>query len=450
MDKTTQIPKIPTIVALSDIQEMIKSPIAVFEKYRKQKGPTFKFRFGLGTTIVTTDPEMIKHVLKDKNDIYHKSQIQTKYLVEFQGVGLNNSHGDYWLEQRKHLSMGFTPGRLTETLPIQIKVLDEFMTEFDKVIENGPVDMHKQMENFTIRSVGTALFGSQMKVEDYERFAVAIEEVQQYILKKIVKPYLKPWFILSGQNKKYHKIRDEGDQLLMEYLQERRKTLGEGNDILEMIMTTPFKGSDEIMSDEKIRIEILQLMVAGNETSSTASTWVFYILAKYPECIPKIREEVDSVFGDSPVDYQKLHKLTYTLSVLEEAMRLYPPFWMIDREAQEDDEYNGVKIAKGTTVVTYIYGAHQNEEYWEDPEKFDPSRFDSTTENHAFAHIPFGGGPRVCIGQNMAKTQILLVMSTIVRKYHFSLADDTKVEMKAMMLIKPDGPVMMNFTKVQV
>jgi len=413
-------------------------------------GPTFKFRFGIKSTIVTADPEMIKYVLKDNNENYHKSHIQTKYLVEFQGVGLNNSHGDYWLSQRKHLSMGFTPGRLAETLPSQLNTLNEFMSEFEIAIKSDSVDMHRQMEKFTIRSVGRSLFGSQMKVADYDRFAAAILEIQQYILKKIVQPYLKPWFIISGKDKKYHKIREEGDQLIMEYLKERRKTLGEGNDILEMIMTTPYKGTNECMSDEKIRIEILQLMVAGNETSSTAATWAFYVMAKHPECISKIREEIENVFGDAPIDYQKIHQLTYTISVLDEAMRLYPPFWMIDREAQKDDEFKGIKIPKGTTVVTYIYGAHYNEEHWKNPEKFDPSRFNNadSDKNHPFSHIPFGGGPRVCIGQNMAKTQILLVISAIVRKYDFSLVDNTEVGMQAMMLIKPDGPVNMRFKQI--
>jgi len=450
MEESNQIPKISTVEAVLDIKDMLKNPVEVFEKYRKKMGPTFRFRFGVKSTIVTTDPELLKHVLKDKNAIYNKSHIQTKHLVDFQGVGLNNSHGDYWLKQRKLLSMGFTHGRMSEILPTQIKVLNNFMIDFDTAVEKGPVDIHDQMVRFTIRSIGRSIFGEQMKVEDYEKFASAIAEIQKYILKKIVQPYLTPWFIISGKDKKYQKIRQEGDQIIMDYLKERKKTLGDGNDILEMILTTPYKGTDEVMSDKNVGIEILQLLVAGNETSSTASTWVFYILSQHPECIAKVREEIESVFGDAPVDYNKLHNLSYTISVLDEAMRLYPPFWMIDREAQEDDEFNGLKIAKGTTIVSYIYGAHQNEDYWENPGKFDPSRFNSENKkkNDPFAYIPFGGGPRICIGQNMAKMQMLLIISEVVRKYDFEMVDDKKIGMHAMMLIKPDAPVIMNFKRV--
>jgi cytochrome P450 len=218
-----------------------------------------------------------------------------------------------------------------------------------------------------------------------------------------------------------------------------------------MILTTPFKDTGELMSDETVKVEILQLLVAGNETSTTAAAWAFYLLAKHPEHIPKIRDEINAAFGDEEVNYTSLHKLTYTIAVLDESMRIRPPFWMIDREALKDDEFNGVKIPAGTTVIPYIYGVHHNAEVWKNPDQFDPGRFDpeKAEKTHFFAHIPFGGGPRVCIGQNMAKMQILLVMSAITRNYDFELSDKKEIGMHAMMLLKPDGPIYMNFKRVK-
>lgn len=450
MKNKNLIPKVPVVKTILDTREMLKSPVVVFEKYRKTLGPTFRFRFGVRDTIVTADPELLKHVLKDNNDNYHKSHIQTERFVEFQGIGLTNSHGDYWLRQRKLLSMGFTRGRLAEILPIQMEVLHDFMNDFDKAVDKGSVDIHDQMVKFTLRSVGKSLFGKQMKEEELEKFATAIAEIQRYIVKKVVQPYLMPWFYLTGQDKKYHKIRKEGDQIIIDYIEERRKKSNEGSDILEMILTTPFKGTNEYMSDEKVKVEILQLLVAGNETSTTAATWALYIIAKHPECLQKMRSEIDENFGDEEINYSKLHSLKYTIAVLDEAMRIYPPFWMIDREAQEDDEFNGMKIPKGTTVIPYIYGAHHNEDHWKDPEKFDPNRFMGENENkiHPFAHIPFGGGPRVCIGQNMAKMQILLVISAIVRKYDFELINQKEPGLHAMMLLKPEGEIHMKFKRI--
>ncbi len=445
-------PKIPIIESFLDTREMVKNPVHVFEKYRERLGPTFEFRFGgMRKTIVTADPEFLKYVLKDNNDNYNKSHIQVKRFVEFQGVGLTNSHGDYWLKQRKLLSMGFTRSRLAEMLPIQLKVLNDFMIDFDEDASRGKVDIHDQMVKFTLRSVGQSLFGSQMTREELESFAAAIAEIQQFIVKKVVQPYLMPWYSISGQNKKYQDIRIKADQIVLDYVEKRRKNPGKESDILQMILTTPFKDSGNLMSDETVKVEILQLLVAGNETSTTAAAWAFYLLAKHPEHIVKIREEIEHVFGGETVNYSSLHQLTYTIAVLDESMRIRPPFWMIDREALQDDEFRGIKIPAGTTVVPYIYGVHHNASVWKDPEKFDPGRFDpeQTEKMHHFAHIPFGGGPRVCIGQNMAKMQILLIMSAITRNYDFELCDNKEIGMHAMMLLKPDGPIYMNFKRVK-
>jgi cytochrome P450 len=444
-------PKIPGIESFLDTKEMVKNPVQVFEKYRKKLGPTFEFRFGgMRKTIVTADPDFLKYILKDNNDNYHKSHIQVKRFVEFQGVGLTNSHDDYWLRQRRLLSMGFTRSRLTEILPIQIAVLNDFMDDFDNDVANGTIDIHDQMVKFTLRSVGKSLFGSQMKKEELEKFAIAIAEIQSFVVKKVVQPYLLPWYAISGQNRKYQNIRKNADQIVKNYVEERRKDPSKESDILELILNTPYKDTGEFMSDETVMVEILQLLVAGNETSTTAAAWTFYLLAKHPEHIFKIREEIEAVFGDRQVDYASLYKLHYTIAVLDEAMRINPPFWMIDREALKDDEYQGIRIPAGTTVVPYIYGVHHNEAVWEDPDKFDPSRFDGLKGDkmHPFAHIPFGGGPRVCIGQNMAKMQILLVLSAIVRKYDFKLSDTKEIGLHAMMLLKPDGPIYMNFQRI--
>jgi cytochrome P450 len=427
---------------------MVKNPVQVFETYREKLGPTFGFHFGgIKKTIVTADPEMLQYILKDNNSNYHKSHIQVERFVEFQGVGLTNSHGDYWLRQRRLLSMGFTRSRLTEILPLQMQVLNDFMLDFESSAQKGPVEIHDQMVRYTLRAVGNSLFGRQMKEEELDQFANAIADIQKFIVKKVVQPYLSPWYRISGQDKMFQNKRLEAEEIIRNYIARRRKSLDKDSDILKLILTTPYKDTGELMSDEKVMVEIMQLLVAGNETSTTAATWAFYLLAKHKEHIPLIRKEIDEVFGSEEVSYSHIHELKYTTAVLNEAMRLRPPFWMIDREAQNDDEYNGVKIPKGTTVVPYIYGVHHNKAVWKDAEVFRPERFLTNESIHPFAHIPFGGGPRVCIGQNMAKMQILLVMSAIVRKYDFELMDEEEVGVKAMMLLKADRPIHLNFTQ---
>lgn len=212
------------------------------------------------------------------------------------------------------------------------------------------------------------------------------------------------------------------------------------------------KDTGEPMSDEQALVESLQLMVAGNETSSTALAWTFYLLAKHPEYIIQIREEVHQVIGQSSEmpDMKMLHQLEKTLCVVDEAMRLYPSFWMIDRIALEEDDIHGIRVPAGSTLSLYIYGLHRNTDIWENPEQFDPSRFEKKykKDRHPFAHIPFGGGPRVCIGSNMAVMQILLILIAIIRKYDFSLVSEEDIAIKPMMILRPDGEIRMNFYPV--
>jgi cytochrome P450 len=204
------------------------------------------------------------------------------------------------------------------------------------------------------------------------------------------------------------------------------------------------------MGEPLALLESLQLLVAGNETSSNALTWILYLLSRHPEHIRAIRDEVDTVIGDAPFDFRNLHALHGTLRVIDEALRLYPPFWMIDRIALADDEVAGVHIPAGSMVIPYIYGTHRNPAHWSDVDRFDPGRFerDRSADRHPFAHIPFGGGPRVCLGGNMALMQMLLIVATFVRRYDFQPASNTPVDIQPMMLLRPRGPVALRFRAV--
>jgi len=149
------------------------------------------------------------------------------------------------------------------------------------------------------------------------------------------------------------------------------------------------------------------------------------------------------------LQFSDLPKLEYTSQVLEESMRIYPPFWMIDRFALEDDKVLDINIAKGTTVVAYIYGLHHSPEHWQDPETFLPERFTKENkEKHTpFSHLPFGGGPRVCIGNNYAKMQMLMILSVLLRNFDFELVPDRKIEMHPMVILRPEDGFQMYFSK---
>lgn len=434
-----------------DSAQMVKNPVRVFEKYRLEHGANFMFYFGGSKkTFVITDPDMIAHVLKEKHANYNKSDIQVKRMAEFQGTGLLNSHGEAWFKQRRLLSKGFSHSHLQNMLPLQMEILNEFMERFPERVKKGPVDIKNEMVKFTLRFVGKSLFGSRLSDETIDKLGHTITEIQEFMLRQIVRPYLVPWYRISGESEKYQEMRREADQVIINYIVESRSQPSEENDLLRIIMSTPDKETGEVMGNDQVMIEMLQLLVAGNETSSNALTWTFYLLSRNPEYIAKIREEVNHVFPDGNFNYEGLRKLECTNNVLNEALRMYPPFWMIDRIALDDDDICGEKIEKGTMVAVYIYGVHHNEKYWTNPWEFNPERFSraETEKRHPFAFVPFGGGPRVCIGQNMALMQILLVLISVICKYNFKPATPTETGIQPMMILRPDGPVNLVFERV--
>ena len=441
-------PRISRIESFIDSKDMVQNPIEVIEKYRRKLGPTFTFYFGgMRRTIISADPQFIQHVLKDNQANYHKSDIQVERMGEFQGQGLLNSHGDHWLRQRRFLSIGFRRSRLKELWPLQSEVLNQFMAHFANEAEKQTVDIREHMVKFTLRTVGKSLFGRSMQDNELDELGEAISQIQAFIVRQIVQPYKIPWFRISGQTEQFQTIRREADQIVRNYVQQRRQRGGRELDLLQQIIDTPYRDDAQYMDDEQIIVELLQLLVAGNETSSNTLSWTFYLLAKHPEHIISMREEIETAFGTDEISYEKMRELNYVVGVLNEAMRLYPPFWMIDRVALGDDQVCDVKVTAGTTVVPYIYGVHQNENIWKDPNIFDPTRFLVKNKRHPFSHIPFGGGNRVCIGQNMAMMQMLLVIVSIVRRYDFVLESDKEIHKRAMMILRPDGPINMRFCR---
>jgi cytochrome P450 len=445
--KITNAPHVPRARALLDAPALVRNPVALFERYRQEFGHTFTVHLGgAKAAIVSTSPSFIHHALHTKTANYHVSTVRVDRMAEFQGQGLINSHGAAWLRKRRFLSQGVRPERLAALLPHQERVLKDLMARFDLANDRGPVDMHRLMIDLTSHLVGRSIFGKRMTDAQMEHIVTGIKTVQGLVLRQIFRPYMIPWFRISGQTRRYQRIRAAADKIARDYIEARGQGPDEGGgDLLELLLETPYDESGEPLSKEQILIECMQFLVAGSETSPVALSWTFYLLGKHPRFIAEIRDEVDVVFGSGPITLSGLHQLRLTRRVLDEAMRLYSPFWMIDRVAVEDDEIEGIFIPGGLMVLPYIYGLHRDPKLWADPEVFDPSRFeDEAVKNrHPSAHIPFGGGPRKCIGSNLAIMQMLLILATFIRRYDFELASADPVEIDPAMILHPKGAVEM-------
>ena len=427
---------------------MVTNPVQVLSTYSELLGDTFRcYLGGIKEAIVTTNPAVIQHVLKTNSENYHKSEIQVKRMGHFLGKGLLTTHGEPWRTQRRLIQKGFDRKQLEALSAIMQDSLDESLRDFDRQVASGPVDIYPQLMKMTFAMVARSLFGAKLKAEDIDVVSQTICTVQEFIVRQTLQPYLNPWFKVSGNLRRHEDMRFRADSILMEYIKTRRQQ-APGNDLLQTLMDARYSDG-EGMSDELILSESMQLLVAGHETSSNGLSWILYLLSSHPDCLEKVRQEFNSVLGDEPLRFGDVPRFEYTTQVIMESLRLYPPFWMIDREAVADDQVGDIAIPRGSTVIVYVYGAHHAPRYWPNPESFDPERFApvNVKQQPPFTHLPFGGGPRGCIGGHYAMLQILMILSNLLKNYNFELIPGQTIEPRPMVILRPKHGIRMSFTK---
>jgi cytochrome P450 len=427
---------------------MAANPIQVLSKYTELFGDTFLFYLGgLKEAVVTSNPVVIQHVLKTNAENYQKSEIQVKRMGHFLGKGLLTTHGEAWRTQRRLIQKGFDRKQLEALSAIMQDSLAESLRDFDRQVGAGPVDIYPHLMKMTFAMVARSLFGARLKDEDIDLISHTILNVQEFIVRQTLQPYLNPWFSVSGELRRHEDMRARADGVLLEYIGRRRHE-APGHDLLQNLMDARYSDG-EGMSDELVLSESMQLLVAGHETSSNALSWLLYLLSSRPDCLERLRQEFDSVLDGAPLGYGDVSRFEFASQIIQEALRLYPPFWMIDRMAIADDRAGDLAILRGSTVIVFVYGAHHAPRYWHDPERFDPERFAKANEklHTPFTYLPFGGGPRGCIGGNYAMLQILMILSDLLRKYDFQLSPGQTIQARPMVILRPKHGIRMTFTQ---
>jgi len=442
------VPAVPRSRSFLDSRAMAHNPVQVLSKYTALYGDTFRFYFGgVKEAIVTTNPVVIQHVLKTNSENYHKSHIQKKRMGHFLGKGLLTTEGEAWKTQRRLIQSGFERKQLEVLSSIMQDSLADSLRDFDRQAHIGPVDIYPLMMKITFAMVGKSLFGAKLKEDDINLISEAISTVQEFMVRQTIQPYLNPWFTVSGELRKHEEMTARAFGILRDYIRWRREEKP-GHDLLQILLDARYSDGTS-MSDELVVSESMQLLVAGHETSSNALSWLLYLLSSRPDCVDRVRDEFDSVLGERHVSFSDVPKFEFTTQVILEALRLYPPFWMVDRMTLADDRAGDLDIPRGSTVVVFIYGTHHSPRYWENPESFDPERFTKAKEklHTPFAHLPFGAGPRGCIGGNYAMLQMLMILSVVLRKYDFHLVPGQTIEPRPMVILRPEHGIRVTFTQ---
>jgi cytochrome P450 len=251
--------------------------------------------------------------------------------------------------------------------------------------------------------------------------------------------FVPPDFIPTPRNLRFRQALRTLDNAVYELMAGRRQSASPGDDLLGMLLQARDEETGQPMNDRQVRDEILTMLIAGHETVASALTWSWYLLARNPAERDRLRGEVDRVLGGRLPTSADLASLPYTAQVFSEALRLYPPAWVITRRAIEEDELMGYPVPKGALVIMSPYAIHRRADFWPDPEVFQPGRFAPANgvERQRFSYIPFGGGPRLCIGSSFAAVEAHLILAMVTQRFVLDLPAPAPVEMDALVTLRP-------------
>ncbi|MFN8354346.1 MAG: cytochrome P450 [Spirosomataceae bacterium] len=423
--------------------EFAKDPLGFLLNLQRRYERIVKFRLPMGDVHVIFQPDDIKHVLQENNRNYRKSRAY-RVLEIFLGQGLLTSEGDFWRRQRRLAQPAFHKQRLALMVNTMNQETVKMLERWERGNRHDDLDMLEEMMQVTLLIVSKALFGADVKhlIGNISDALVNVNEFGNNRLKSLIQ------FPLSFPLPSHIKFRESVEKIeniIYTIIEERRKALLENpdaqfDDLLQMLMTAEDEETGERMNDKQLRDEITTLFMAGHETTANAMSWACYLLAKYPDVAQKIRNESLSVLGENGLPtMDDLKDLRYTMQVVQETMRLYPPAYVFSRMAYQPDRFGEYEVPVNATVLMSPYLLHRHPDYWEHPTEFNPDNFlpERIKERHSYAYLPFGGGPRLCIGNNFALMEMQIMLALMVRMFDFKLVGRDQVQPEPLITLRP-------------
>ena len=416
--------------------ELIKNPIHFHTDRMAEFGDTFYVRFPFGKLLATANPDLAKYVLQTNNKNYPKDKGYDQ-LALLLGRGLVTSRPPLWRKQRKIAQPAFYKKSLVKLFDAMVIVTQRYLKELDAK-RGRELDVSREMMTVTAKIAMKALFSKDLDgglKEIYE----CISYSQQYVSGRFLNPFSIPLTYVNGKHREFKKHLAVMDKLIYGLIEERKATENPHHDFLQMLLDARYEDTGEAMPLDLLRDELVTIFSAGHETSSNGLTWTLYLLSQHPEIVAKLRAEAKAVLDGELPTFHHLKDLIYTRQVLEEGMRLFPPVWAVGRYAAQSDEWNGHVIDKNTPVAVLIHLLHRHPDLWEDPEVFDPERFapDKVKARPNAHYMPFGGGPRMCIGNHFAMMEMQLILSMLIQTFNFELIDNQRIEMEALVTLRP-------------
>lgn len=433
---------------------LTKDALNFITKFVPQHGDIFQLSFGFlkplmgfRRVMVLSNPDYVKHIMQENNRNYRKS-FGYEVLKLLLGEGLLTSEGDFWRRQRRLMQPAFHRDRLASFAKIMTDEGNEVLKKWNSLPDKSVINLSHDMMEMTLNIVCKAMFstdvGDAIDVVNRE-FGVANEK----LIRRITKPLKFPLWIPTPGNSREKQAYNAIRQVVAGIIEKRRNSRERYDDLMAMLMEAKDEETGEMMSDSQIKDEVVTIFLAGHETTAVALTWLFHCIEENPEVENKLLQEAKAVLnGRTPV-LNDLPQLDYTRMVIEETMRLYPPVWIIGRRTLEDDVIDGYFIPKETNCLMPVYQIHRDDRFWEEPLKFKPERFsrENNKHRHKFVYFPFGGGPRLCIGNNFALMEMQLTVPMIVQHFHLHKPKNFKFKQDPLITMRPEPEMRMEIMR---
>jgi cytochrome P450 len=384
-------------------------------------------------------PEYIEHVLLTNCTNYTKSHFLRRMLGPLLGEGLLISEGNLWRRQRRILAPAFHHKRISEYVNTMVVCTEATMARWRTITQ--PFDVTAEMMALTLNIIARTMFSTDVsgEIEIMRRLMDVVVNLRPGVFDILGMPQWLPRL----KSMAYRRAIAEFEALVSRLLAERRAKEIDQGDLLSMLLTARDPETGDGMSDKQIRDEILTIFLAGHETTAITLSWTWYLLARHPEVEERLHEELERVLGGGMPNHANLAELKWTRMVIEEALRLYPPAYRIVRTAIREDCIGGVRVAPGATIDINVYVTHRNPKLWPAPDKFEPERFTpaAAARRHRFAYLPFGGGPRICIGSGFAMAEAQIILAAIAQRYRVHLAPNHIIEPIGLITLRPKNGV---------
>lgn len=434
------IPNVEEMPVLGSMQAYNRDRLGFLMGLTRTYGDVARFHFGPFPILLFNTPSLVHSVLVEHARDFDTGAVRRNAFGPVVGQGLFTSEGDLHRRQRKAMAPVFQPRHIKMYADTMVTYGERAQAEWR---DGAVVDINQEMIHITMSIIGKVLFDADVFTEADELGAAvstAIDHIT-YVFSHVV-PVPLGWPIPRHQRTRralaFLKAR------IAEMIDERRRSSLERDDFLSILLRTRDEDGNP-MSDQQVHDEAVTLFGAGHETTATALTWAWYLLASHPDAYQRMRAEVDGALQGRSPTYDDLLRLPYTLQVFKETLRLYTPAYILARVALHDVDIEGYSVPKGSTVFMSPFTIHRLPEYFPDPEHFEPDRFTPEYEARLprYAYVPFGAGPRICIGNHFALMEGQLLLAALAQRVTFDLVPGQHVAIEPKVSTRPRGDIKM-------